>query len=284
MLILEPAPTRQDIHFRLFGFPVRIHPLFWVASVLLGIPLTSQRLNDLATVWTATFVLVALVSILIHELGHAFAIRFFRCNSRIVLYHLGGLAITEPKETAPFAMEEEVGLRPRDKILISLAGPAAGFVLAGLVIGVLLACRIEFRFQWTAIGGPWWNLGNLRAQNEKLWILAEQLLFVNFIWGLVNLLPVYPLDGGQVARELLSLKNPRAGLEKSLILSIVVGAMVAVAAMTMLGFPYGLMPALMFAVLAFASYHILQQVRAMGGPGGAGYYGPETDDDDWWKK
>ena len=36
MLLNEPPRTRGDIHFVLFGFPVRIHPLFWLVALLLG--------------------------------------------------------------------------------------------------------------------------------------------------------------------------------------------------------------------------------------------------------
>jgi len=48
--------------------------------------------------------------------------------------------------------------------------------------------------------------------------LIQQLLFINVLWGIVNLLPVYPLDGGQIAREVLVAVNPRAGIQQSLML------------------------------------------------------------------
>ena len=39
--------------------------------------------------------------------------------------------------------------------------------------------------------------------------IIGDLLQVNILWGLMNLLPIYPLDGGQIARELFTLSNPR---------------------------------------------------------------------------
>ena len=48
--------------------------------------------------------------------------------------------------------------------------------------------------------------GVLRASTIIiLFVLVWDLLFVNIFWGLVNLLPVFPLDGGQISRELFQL-------------------------------------------------------------------------------
>jgi stage IV sporulation protein FB len=66
MLIGEPPPTQADLHFRLFGIPVRVHPFFWVATLFLGMAgKTADPVNTL--IWVA----VVFVSILVHEFGHA---------------------------------------------------------------------------------------------------------------------------------------------------------------------------------------------------------------------
>lgn len=283
MLIAEPPPTRFDLHFKLLGFPVRIHPFFWLMAVMLGINGRDTRPFEVG-IW----ILVVFVSILVHELGHAIAIRRFGWGSRIILYHLGGLATLEsPDSYLPSHNENEH--KPGVKILIALAGPAAGFLLAGIVIAALYASQVGFGF---VIGGPfgiYWDLSQLRQQNERLEVLVNFLLFVNIFWGLLNLLPVYPLDGGQVARELFSLKNPRAGIENSLLLSSVTGGIVAGLSLFHFGFPDGLFMAVMFGVLSFVSFRTLQQLRqhpGFGGGGGGigGYRGQDEDDDDWWKR
>ena len=87
MFLVDPPPSPGDLHFRLFGFPIRITPWFWIGAVLLGIG------GDSAPEAVLTWVVVVLISILVHELGHAFAIRYFGESARITLYHLGGLAI-----------------------------------------------------------------------------------------------------------------------------------------------------------------------------------------------
>jgi membrane-associated protease RseP (regulator of RpoE activity) len=78
---------------------------------------------------------------------------------------------------------------------------------------------------------------------------------VNIFWGLVNLLPIYPLDGGRVAREVLTLGHPRQGIIQSLWLSAIVAAGVAV-----LGFVTfnSFFMALFFGYLAYSSYQTLR--------------------------
>jgi len=71
------------------------------------------------------------VSILVHELGHAFTMRYFGQDARVVLYMMGGLAIPE---SSPWRASSGRRVRgPLSQILISAAGPGAGFLLAGLV-------------------------------------------------------------------------------------------------------------------------------------------------------
>jgi hypothetical protein len=87
------------------------------------------------------------------------------------------------------------------------------------------------------------------------------LVFVSIFWALLNLMPVYPLDGGQIARELFQLSGTSAAIEKSLMLSIATGVILGV-----LGFNFGQpMAAFMFLMLAWSSFQTLQRYRSMGG-------------------
>ena len=75
------------------------------------------------------------VSILVHELGHAFVQRYFGGRPWITLYGFGGLASCNDCDRSP-----------RSQIIISLAGPLAGFLFAVVVmIGVWLAGHADFR-------------------------------------------------------------------------------------------------------------------------------------------
>lgn len=237
MFLSEPSATQADINFRVFGFPVRVSPYFWVTTVLLSSGFSDQLDPQRTLIWVA----VVFVSILIHELGHAVLQRHFGGRPWITLYGLGGLASCS-----------DCDRRPRSQILISLAGPAAGFLLAGLVIAILFAMGhiALFRLYWIPI--------MFRGfASEPVNELIADLLRVNILWGLINLLPIFPLDGGQISRQLFSLWNSRTGELQSLQLSCGVAALVAA---------YGLINqdwyiGIMFGVLAYSSFQAIQSIR-----------------------
>ena len=95
MLLSEPGRTDYDINFEMFGIPVRVHPAFFILPVLLGRGMIDSEMN----VGVGMLLVAALffVSILIHELGHVFAYRYFGQAGRIVLYWMGGIAMRIPE-------------------------------------------------------------------------------------------------------------------------------------------------------------------------------------------
>lgn len=260
-MLAEPDRTSYDLNFRLFGFRVRVHPLFWLGAALLGANTLNLGLQFLA-IWIA----VVFVSILVHELGHAFAFRKFGSDSHIILWMFGGLAV--PYSGVPGRWR---------RIVVALAGPVAGFALCGLVYVT------DKYTDWSAGGGL-----------EVAWLYLS-LIFVNLYWGIFNLLPVFPLDGGQVSRELCEAKWRGRGL--GVALQISVGVAAAVAAYSLLcemdgrsgggatqflpgWFPRGsLYTAILFALLAVQSYQLLQQLGR-----GGGYYSEGLDDRVPWEK
>jgi len=265
MFSLEPQRTDYDVNFHAFGFPVRVHPLFWLVGLMLG---ASGLWNDQgkvipnAAVHLLSWISVMFVSILIHELGHALIMRRYGQSSRIVLYMLGGLAIPENSFTSfagPTARRTH-----NDNILISVAGPAAGFLLAALT--ALLIVGLGGRFHLQLANFPFFYQFILPLDvNYSLQVVIGDLLFMNIFWGLLNLLPIFPLDGGQVARELFEKADPWHGIVRSLWLSIFVAGGVAIGSWVY--FDSRLMP-LMFISLAATNYMMLQQLTG-GGPGGS---------------
>jgi membrane-associated protease RseP (regulator of RpoE activity) len=88
------------------------------------------------------------------------------------------------------------------------------------------------------------------------------VLEVSVLWGLLNLLPIFPLDGGQITQQIFLLVAPRDAMRQSLILSVLVaGTLAGVAAI----YWQDLFLAVFFAYLAYSSYTML---RFYGGPGG----------------
>jgi Zn-dependent protease len=268
VILAEPQRTAYDINFQLFGFPVRIHPLFWAMGFLLGYGGGGQPNG----IYILTWVLVIFVSILIHELGHALMFRRFGEAAHIVLYWMGGLAV--PGDDAPRSSwssysSSGFGRRSRtpfEHILISFAGPAAGFIFAAFVIVGVFASGGSVKPTIGRYYMPGWDieLGGAMAENENLYVLVFYLLQVNIWWGVMNLLPVFPLDGGQIAQQLFIVNDPWGGLVRSLWLSVIVAAAVAVIGGILFREMFIL---IMFGSLAVSSYLTLQQVIGGGGGG-----------------
>ena len=93
-------------------------------------------------------------------------------------------------------------------------------------------------------------------ENHNLLVLAYDMLFINIFWALVNLLPVLPLDGGQIALQFLVQQDPWQGMQRALWLSVFTGGAMALFALTVMQAPFMMM---LFASLAVSSYLALQQ-------------------------
>lgn len=206
-------PTEYDLQFSVFGIPVRVIPTFWLLAALLG-----WSLIQLGLIYVLVWILVVFVSILAHELGHALTAARLGYPPRIFLYHFGGVAMFTPHGNYTAGKS----------ILITLAGPAVGLLLGGAVF---------ITSQVLVIRGVAIHPLALRA--------IGMLLFVNIWWSLLNLLPVLPLDGGQICRDVCTSINPRRGELWSIRIALVVSGAVALWAFTSqqlyLGILFGLM-------------------------------------------
>jgi stage IV sporulation protein FB len=152
----------------------------------------------------------------------------------------------------------------RESVFISLAGPGAGFGLAALVVLGIVLTGGEFRLRWEDFPVFFRFRLDESIDSDSWYALIGAMLYINIFWGLVNLLPVYPLDGGQVARALFVQADPWGGLIKSLWLSVVVGAAVAVWGLSQQA--GSLFMAILFGSLAFQSYLAIQQQTGGGRP------------------
>ncbi len=227
-------PTPYDLYFPLFGIPVRVTPWFWLAGVFMGYPVLQDQRIDLLLVW----MLCLFVSILIHEMGHALAGKMFGWPSDVMLYHFGGVA----------RFYRQPGLTTGRSVTVSFAGPWAGFLFYGVVVGV----------EYLLIRGnhlPAWRPNEVWPPAPQFAIY--QLKWINLYWGLVNLLPVLPLDGGRISEALFNEYRPRTGMVMCLKLSIFVGAVAAVS-FFYLGEQF---PGILFALLAVTNFQTLEQIR-----------------------
>ncbi|MGA7122870.1 MAG: hypothetical protein WBY94_22405 [Polyangiaceae bacterium] len=190
----------MSITFRLGKIPVRILPSFFLTTVLLNFGLAQADPRRLL-VWLA----IVLSSVLVHELGHAFAGMAFGLQPRIDLHGFGG--------TTSWASGERISSAKR--IVVSLAGPGMGFV-AGFAVMMLR----------TAAGSP-----GGASEASLVEFAYGNLLFVNFGWGILNLLPMLPLDGGNVMTHALDIALPGRGERPARVISLSVAALATAGAL-----------------------------------------------------
>ena len=181
--------TQFDLRFRMFGIPIRVHPMFWALSVMLG---WHPFRFDLVLLWA----LCVFISILVHELGHAIAARRFGYCSEIVLYAMGGYATTGRFSTWR-------------TVTVAAAGPAAGFALGGLT--------------WVIAR----SLPQIETMNDFIDLGIGWLIYINIFWTCINLVPCLPLDGGRIMEALVHRYLPRQATKRVLQVSIFFSGAVA---------------------------------------------------------
>lgn len=154
---------------------MRIHPSFLLIAALLGIVGTTDPVFIVA--WMA----IVCVSILVHELGHALTARTFGAQVEIELNGIGGLT----RWSIPTG-----GIGPGRRATIAASGSAVGVVFGGLV---------------------WLVAGQFGPYRDLAFFVVNNLIFVNVFWGLLNWVPIRPLDGGHLLLSMLEKFAPKSG-------------------------------------------------------------------------
>jgi len=259
VLFAEPPRTQGDVNFVLFGFPVRIHPYFWLVAFLLGFGGASGGNMRWALLWLLVWTSALFVSILVHELGHAIVMRRFGFSPWITLHGFGGLASYDTGGTFGTRSPDTMG-----QILISAAGPAAGFILAAVISAALILTGHQLTLQFGVGFGVGIMMDEVGSRIATDFI--RSVLDICMIWGLVNLLPIYPLDGGQISREIMLRIAPRTGIRNSLVISMWTAGIVSFVSLLQwlqarqnapdsISIPF---VAIMFGYLAYTSYATLR--------------------------
>jgi Zn-dependent protease len=208
------------VRFSLFGIPVVIQPWFWVSLAIIGGALDAASSGAFLVV--SLFVLAGGISILVHELGHALTIRAFGAPSAITLHAFGGFATHPP---GVFGRGRE--------FIVSGAGPALQILL-----GV----------------AAWLVLAHLKLPTLPAVVFVENLRDVSIFWAVLNLVPVVPLDGGQMLSAMLG-RDRRAVVLR---ISMITAGVIAVAVFVM--FRSVLFPVFL-AMFAWQNYQELRNFR-----------------------
>ena len=236
------------LDFKLFKIPVRIEPWFWLMGFLLfpGSVTGIKSRQDLLMV--LLWIIVLFVSILVHELGHALTSRKMTgVTPSIKLWGMGGLAYPNTQLTR------------KQSFWVTWAGPLAGLGFFGLIVltcctvyGIAVGTDLTMFLLFPSTGINRETFTVLAEMNKPVLFMLDKLLWVNLWWSLINLLPVFPLDGGQIYASIE--KSPK----KVLIVGIVTGALVAIAGFFIL---HRIFIAILFGYLAFQNYKRLQHLK-----------------------
>lgn len=160
------------LRFKLGRWPVEIELFHFLGAAILGI---SQTRGSNGLLWLLLWIVVVVVSVVLHELGHAFALSRMGRSAAITLHGMGGVTT------------HDAALTPRQNIAVHLAGPLPMLLLIG-------------------IPARWW-FWNGSFSSDLLLRLAYDLYMVNFWWSIINLLPLWPLDGGQILGSITEIRQ-----------------------------------------------------------------------------
>lgn len=162
--------------FRLAGIRVYLH-FTWFIVAAVEITRFAHRYQN--PIWAILEYLVLFTIVLMHEFGHAFACRQTGGEAdTVVLWPLGGIAFVKPPP------------RPGAYLWSIAAGPLVNVILFPFLTFFALAVT---RLHWRAVHPDFYNF-------------VITIFFINGVLLFFNLIPVYPLDGGQIVRGLLWLK------------------------------------------------------------------------------
>ena len=177
--------------FRLFGINVYLH---WMWFLVVAILVQVRSSNTGMSSWQALGDLVGLFAIVLaHEFGHALACKSVGGTANtIVLWPLGGVAFVKPPP------------RPGAFLWSLVAGPLVNVLLIPILGAIVIAT-------------------NVGLQDLSHW--SSTLFIINIVLLVFNMLPIYPLDGGQILQCLLWYV---VGYVKSLLIAAFVGLVVGI--------------------------------------------------------
>ena len=211
------------LRFKLGPFPVSVYPWFFLSAILLGVAVLDLGFDWRMLAW----IFVVFLSVLVHELGHAVVGRLYGGRPEVRLEAFGGVTIPQFR----------VRPRPAQQFVLSLAGPVAGLLLGGLALALQQILPPE------------------RGSITALALALFQIVSVD--WAIFNLLPILPLDGGQMTLAFLEGVRKRP----SVALASWISVLAALAVAGLLTWRLGPQP-LMLVWLALFAFQNFQRARA----------------------
>lgn len=201
--------------------PIHISPFFGLIVVMIA------YLNSSTPIGWAIWSGVIILSIIVHEMGHAIAAVLFGQTAEIHLVGLGGLTT---RRGNPLGHLKD--------FLVVLSGPLAG----------LLLCFIAF-----------FCMRSISSDHQVLRYTFETIFIVNLFWTVLNVLPILPLDGGHLLRIFLEscfrIKGLQVAALISLLLATLGGIYFFIDAQIFIG--------AIFIMFGFENYRLLSEIKKM---------------------
>ncbi|MCB2178371.1 site-2 protease family protein [bacterium] len=163
------------------GIDVFLHTTFLVMILWIGLSSWFQG-NNITTALTGVGYILALFgSVVLHEYGHALTARKFGVKTKnITLYPIGGVANLE-----------RIPDKPKQELLVALAGPAVNLIISIMILVWLLLTS---------------SLQPLTVTGIMEGSYLQRLMIANLALLGFNLIPAFPMDGGRVLRALLAMR------------------------------------------------------------------------------
>ena len=199
------------LQFSLFKIPIQVQPFFLLIMAYIGGGFNLiQAFTTNGLIHMLVFMAAGFVSILVHELGHALMMQRYGRHPQIILHGMGGVA-----------MSSGSAFSKKENLLVTIMGPAAQIVLGLIALGI------------------WKGIGSDNFPTSQSLHFISSLTWVSLFWALANLIPVHPLDGGQILGSLLG-NHRRKALH--LTSCVIAGLIIAFLLVTGIGFqmPIGL--------------------------------------------
>ena len=169
---------------RVFGIDVFVHATFLMLLAWVGISHYTRDGSVRGAISGVVFTLLVFAIVVMHELGHALTARSFGIKtSDITLLPIGGVARLE-----------RLPEKPRQELLVAIAGPAVNIALAFSIYAWLRLAHVP-------LAPPGEEAGMAATP------LLSKLFWVNISLAVFNLLPAFPMDGGRALRALLALRR-----------------------------------------------------------------------------
>ena len=207
--------------FTLFRIPVRVEPWHWLILGLMGSMSQGHRFDSRADIiGVLVFMMAGFFSILVHEMGHALTGRHFGArDTQVILHGMGGVAI--------FPQARFTRLQ---SFLTTFAGPGVQLILGAIAFFLFF----QFGYEIQGLGSFLWAL-----------------FYVSIFWALLNCLPVWPLDGGQMLGAILGQRKEVLTHQIGMIVAIIV-AVISIKYLTFAPFLFG--------YLAYQNYERYKQI------------------------